>query len=147
MRLALPIMLFATTAHAEPKCPTPTIKVYKTLEAARAAMKAEPIVSLLEVEQMKTMGNAFFVDVPMGSPDGDDAVRYRVDAFFVRQKDVVVVDDLARWLNVIPAPGYPSPKSPAKEIRADAKGAHVVMEGFRELRVDVANGKLLGCQK
>lgn len=135
------LLLLATSAAAAP-CPTPTLHVYKTLAAAKAAMKSEPMASAPELENQ---GTAFFADVPMGSKEGDDATRYRVDAILVRKRDVVVVDDLARWVNVIPPPGHRSPTSPAKSIRVDGNVAQLQITGYRDLRVDIAAAKSLGC--
>lgn len=93
-------------------------------------------------------GAAFFVDVPIGSPNGSDAVSYKVSAIFIRDdKTVVVVDDLARWMSVIPSEGHDSPKTPAQSIRLDGNTAHLKIAGVRESLVDVTRAKFLGCAK
>ena len=98
--------------------------------------------------ELENRGAAFFVDVPLGSPNGSDAVHYKVAALFIRQdKTVVVVDDLARKTSVIPEPGHSSPVTPAQSIRLDGTTAHLAIDGYREALVDVTRAKFLGCAR
>lgn len=140
---AILVLLVATAAHAAP-CPTPTIRVHKNLAEAKDALKSVPPQAAPELGDQ---GAAFFVSVPLGSPEGSDAVDYKVDAIVIRKQGVVVVDDLARWRSVLPPPGHASPTSPARSIRVDGSIAHLDVAGYREVLVDVAAAKLVGCAK
>jgi len=145
MKVCLALLLVATAAEARPRCPSPRVHAYRSLAAANDALGWVPRMPVAELEGR---GNAFFVDVSIGSPEGSDAVDYKVAAIFIRaDKTVVVVDDLARWVSVIPEPGHPPFRTPAQAIRVDGKLAHLELDGAREALVDVAGAKYLGCAK
>jgi hypothetical protein len=144
MRIALALLLVASSADAGPHCPAPHVRTYRTLAAAKAALGSTPPQAAPELADR---GASFFVDVPLGSPNGSDAVIYKVDAIFVQAHRIVVVDDLARWLDVIPAPGTSSPTTPAQTIRIDGTTAHLAIRDTPESRVDLTHAKFLGCAK
>jgi hypothetical protein len=144
MRAALALLLVASSANASPRCPSPHVRTYPTLAAAKVALGANPPQA---VPDLADRGKEFFVDVPLGSPNGSDAVIYKVDAIFVQADRIVVVDDLARWASVMPAPGSTSPKTPAQTIRIDATTAHLAIRDMREALVDVLHAKFLGCAR
>ena len=145
MKLGFAAVLLASVAQASPKCPSPRIHTSRSLAAAKDSLASVPPQAAPELENR---GAAFFVDVPLGSPNGSDAVHYKVAALFIRQdKTVVVVDDLARWTSVIPEPGHSSPVTPAQSIRLDGTTAHLAIDGYREALVDVTRAKFLGCAR
>src|SRR5512142_1321102 len=133
MKLLFASLLLATVAEASPKCPSPRIHTHRSLAAARDSLESTPPQA---APDLANQGTAFFVDVPLGSPNGSDAVNYKVAAIFIRQdKSVVVVDDLAWWTSVIPEPGHKSPTTPAQSVRIDGKTAHLKIDGVRETLV------------
>jgi len=141
---ALPLLVIGSAAHADP-CPTPRVHVHHSLDAAKQALGSNPPIAAPE---LVGKGPAFFVDVPLGSPEGEDSVNYKVDAILVRSlHDVIVVDDLARWLSVIPPPGKRSPTTPALAIHVDGKTARLEIRGKRDALVDIARARFLGCTK
>ena len=144
MRLVLASVLIASGAYANPPCPAPHVRTYRSLAAAQAALGSNPPQA---APQLADRGEAFFVDVPLGSPNGSDAVNYKVDAIFVQADRIVVVDDLVRWTSVLPPPGHRSPTTPAQSIRIDGTTAHLSIRDMRELLVDLAHAKLAGCAK
>ena len=145
MKLLLASLLLATVAEASPEVSFASHSYKSITGSAKDSLKSVPPRA---APDLADQGAAFFVDVPIGSPNGSDAVNYKVAAIFIRQdKSVVVVDDLARWTSVIPEPGSKSPTTPAQSVRLDGKIAHLRIDGVHEALVDVAGAKFLGCVK
>lgn len=144
MWLALALLLITSTAYAEP-CPAPRVRVYPSLAAAKEALGSNPPIA---APDLVGMGPAFFVDVPLGSPEGDDSVFYKVDAIFVKNlHHIIVVDNLARWTSFIPQPGHRSPTTPALAIHVDRTMARLEIRGQRDALFDIAHERFLGCAK
>ena len=71
MKLLLASLLLATVAEASPKCPSPRIHTHRALAAAKDSLESVPPQA---APDLANQGAAFFVDVPLGSPNGSDAV-------------------------------------------------------------------------
>jgi hypothetical protein len=141
--IVLGVLAIASSAGAAP-CPTPYVHTHRSLADAKAALGATPPQAAPDLD---AKGSAFFVDVPVDSPEGTDQIIYKVVAIFVQHDRIIVVDELARWTSVIPPPGGRSPTTPAQSIQIDRGMARLEIRGMRPSIVDVAHAQFLGCVK
>ena len=141
--IALVLLAIASSARAAP-CPTPNVHTHRSLAEAKAALGATPPQAAPDLD---AKGSAFFVDVPVDSPEGTDHVIYKLVAIFVQRDRIIVVDEPARWESVIPPPGGRSPTTPAQSIQIDRGMARLAIRGMRPSIVDVVHAQFLGCVK